>query len=137
MRDTGNLRHIGKVVAKASFLAPIGSPGEFNIAAPIGIRVRDAGTLSVDATFQPSDCKSRRNIVTCKSSDRRFNLRVKPFRPRDNSGLQILTFTLKALTIGPSFQAPLSIQLQHGAGISRTGSIATCQTATGLLRCAP
>jgi hypothetical protein len=137
VRDSGNLRHNGKVVAKASFLAPIGSPGEFGIAGPIGIRVRDAGTLAVDAIFQPSDCKSRRNIVTCKSSDRRFNLRVKPFRPRDQSGLQILNFTLKTLSIGPSFQAPLSIQLQHGAGISRTGSIATCETAAGLLRCAP
>ncbi|MBY0277447.1 right-handed parallel beta-helix repeat-containing protein [Candidatus Binatia bacterium] len=137
VRDTGGLRHNGKVVAKASFLAPIGSPGELNVAAPIALRVRDGGTLAVDATFQPADCKSRRNIVTCKSSDRRYNLRVKPFRPRDNSGLQILNFTLKALSIGPSFQAPLSIQLRHGAGISRTGSITTCQTAPGLLRCAP
>lgn len=137
VRDSGNLRHNGKVVAKASFLAPTGSPGELTIANPIGIRVRDGGTLAVDATFQPADCKSRRSIVTCKSADRRFNLRVKPFRPRDNSGLQILTITLKGLSIGPSFQAPLSIQLQHGAGISRTGSIAACQTAPGLLRCAP
>jgi hypothetical protein len=137
VRDSGNLRHNGKVVAKASFLAPTGSPGAFDISGPIGIRVRDGGTLAVDATFLPADCKSRRGIVTCKSADRRFNLRVKPFRPRDNSGLQILTVTLKGLSIGPSFQAPLSIQLQHGAGISRTGSIATCQTAPGLLRCAP
>lgn len=137
VRDTGNLRRNGKVVAKASFLAPIGSPGQFDISAPISLRVRDGGTLAVDVTFQPADCKSRRNIVTCKSADRRFNLRVKPFRPRDNSGLQILNFTLKALPIGPSFQVPLSIQLQHGAGITRTGSITTCQTSAGLLRCAP
>jgi hypothetical protein len=137
VRDTGNLRHNGKIVAKASFLAPIGSPSQFDITGPIAIRVRDGGTLAVDATFAIADCKSRRNIVTCKSSDRRFNLRVKPFRPRDNSGLQILNFTLKSLQIGPSFQAPLTVQLQHGAGISRTGSIATCQTATGLLRCSP
>ena len=137
VRDSGNQRHNGKVVAKASFLAPTGSPGQFDISRPIGIRVRDGGSLAVDASFQPADCKARRGIVTCKSADRRFNLRVKPFRPRDNTGLQILTFTLKALEIGPAFQAPLSIQLQHGAGISRTGSIATCETAPGLLRCAP
>jgi len=137
VRNTGNARYTRKVVAKASFLAPTGSPSQFDISAPITVRVRDGGTLAVDATFQTAVCKSRRGIVSCKSPDRRFNLRVKPFRPRDNSGLQILTVTLRGLDTGPSFLAPLSIQLQHGAGISRTGSIASCQTAPGLLRCAP
>ena len=98
-------------------------------------RGADGGSLAVDAPFLLAECSTRRNITTCKSADRRFNLRVKPFRPRDTSGIQILTFTLKGLDIGPSFQAPVTVLLRHGAGISRTGSMSSCVTAPGLLRC--
>jgi len=135
VRNTGNLRDNGKVVAKGSFIAPIGSSNEFNVSGAISIAVRDGGSLAVDAPFLLAECSTRRNITTCKSADRRFNLRVKPFRPRDTSGLQILTFTLKGLDIGPSFQAPVTVLLRHGAGISRTGGISSCVTAPGLLRC--
>lgn len=135
VRNTGNLRDNGKVVLKGSFIAPIGEPNQFDVSGPISIRVQDGGSLDVDAAFLLAECKSRRNIITCKSTDRRFNLRVKPFRPRDASGQQILNVTLKGLDIGPSFQGPLSVRLRHGAGISRNGSIASCVTAPGLLRC--
>lgn len=135
VRNKGTARKNGKVVVKGSFLAPIGSPNQFDLSGPISLRVQDGGSLLVEAPFQLAECKSRRNIVTCKSADRRFNLRVKPFRPRDNSGLQILNFTLKGLDIGPTFQAPLSVLVRHGAGISRNGSIGSCQTKPGLLRC--
>jgi len=135
IRNTGDQRKNGKIVVKGSFVAPIGSPNQFDVSAPISILTRDGGTLSFEAPFLLGECKSRRNIVTCKSADRRFNLRVKPFRPRDLSGTQILTFTLKNLDIGPAFQSPVTILLRHGAGISRTGSIASCKTAPGLLRC--
>jgi nitrous oxidase accessory protein NosD len=135
VRNSGNLRKNGKVVVKATFIAPIGSPHQFDLSGPISILVRDGGDLAVDAAFLSAECKSRRNIVTCKSADRRFSLRVKPFRPRDNTGQQILNATLKGLDIGPSFEAPVTVLLRHGAGISRTGSISGCKTAPGLLRC--
>ncbi|MEW6271425.1 MAG: hypothetical protein AB1689_19260 [Thermodesulfobacteriota bacterium] len=133
--DRGGARPSGKVVVKGSFIAPIGSPEEFNALNPIGIQVFDGGSLAVDAPFLLTECSQRRSIITCKSADRRFNLRVKPFRPRDLTGKQILTFTLSKLDIGPSFQGPVTVVLRHGGQITRTGSMSSCVTAPGLLRC--
>jgi nitrous oxidase accessory protein NosD len=135
VRNTGNLRDNGKIVVKASFLAPIGSSEEFNASHPISVLVRDGGSLSVEAAFDLAECGQRRSIITCKSSDRRFNLRVKPFRPRDTTGKQIMNLTLRGLDIGPSFQGPVTVVVRHGDGITRSGAIASCVTAPGLLRC--
>jgi len=114
--------------------------GEFLVAlnAPMqALLPGDAGGLAVDAAFLLEECKERRGIVSCRSTDRRYNLRAKPFRPREGTGKQIVTIALNGLDIGPSFQAPVTVQLRHGAGIVRTGSIATCKTAPGALRCFP
>ncbi len=135
--NRGRARDNGKVVVKASFIAPPGSGEELDVSAPIIIQVRDGGSLAVDAPFQLGECKERRGIVTCRSTDRRYNMRVKPFRPRAGTGKQIVTFSLNQLDIGPSFTPPVTVQLRHGAGIVRTGSIATCKTAPGALRCNP
>jgi hypothetical protein len=89
----------------------------------------------VDASFGPAGCTMRRSIVTCKSTDRRFNMRVKPFRPRDSTGKQVVAFTLKGLDIGPNFVGPITVTLRHGAGIVRSGSIASCESKPNLLRC--
>lgn len=135
VRNSGTNRANGKIVVKATFVAPTGSPGQFDVSAPISVLVTDGGSLSFNAAFQLAECTSRRGIVTCKSADRRFNMRVKPFRPRDTAGQQIMMLTLRNLDIGPTFQAPVTVLLRHGNGITRTGSIATCKTAPGLLRC--
>lgn len=135
--NRGRARDNGKVVVKASFVAPIGSGEELDLSAPITIQVRDGDGLAVDASFLLEECKDRRGIITCRSTDRRYNLRVKPFRPREATGKQIVTFSLNQLDIGPTFVAPVTVQLRHGAGIVRTGTIATCKSGRGTLRCNP
>ena len=133
--DTGGARRNGRVVVKGSFVAPSGSDGEFDVSGPISLSVLDGGTLVVDAPFGPGECTSRRRIVTCKSADRRFNLRVKPFRPSDVTGKQVMSFTLRGLDIGPTFAAPITVRLRHGDGVLRTGSKASCEARPNLLRC--
>lgn len=133
--NTGGGRLNGKVVVKGSFVAPSTSPDRFDLSGPISVSVRDAGTLVVDAPFATGECSMRRNIITCKSADRRFNMRVKPFRPRDNTGKQVMVFTLRGLSIGPTFVGPVTVTLRHGAGTVRTGSKATCEARPNLLRC--
>lgn len=133
--DTGGARRNGRVVVKSSFIAPVGSPEQFDVSGPISLSVRDGGTLVVDAPFASGECSMRRNIVTCKSADRQFNMRVKPFRPRDNTGKQVMSFTLRSLDIGPTFVGPVTVTLRHGSGIVRTGSKASCEAKPNLLRC--
>jgi len=133
--DTGGARRNGRVVVKGSFTALAGSPEQFDVSGPISLSVRDAGTLVVDAPFAAGECSMRRNIVTCKSANRQFNLRVKPFRPRDNTGKQVMSLTLRSLDIGPSFVGPVTVTLRHGGGIVRSGSKATCESKPNLLRC--
>jgi len=133
--DTGGARRNGRVVVKGSFVALPNTPEQFDVSGPISLSVRDGGTLIVDAPFASGECTSRRNIVTCKSADRRFNMRVKPFRPRDATGKQVMSLTLRNLDIGPTFTAPITVTLRHGPGVIRTGSKATCEAKPNLLRC--
>jgi hypothetical protein len=103
----------------------------------IGIRVTDAGSLSVTQVWAPADCTTKANgRILCKSPDRRHRLTAKPLKATPTS--MSFKATLRRLALSAPFTAPVTVDLSEGGivtGIDHVGSLASCTTTSSGLQC--
>ena len=105
----------------------------FGVSEGLGVHVGDAGSLALDETFVPSECKGSHGNVKCKKSDdpsTQAKLRGKGGTVRFNVRLG-----KRAIDAVPT--APVTATLTTDGAIDRVGSMATCKTTAVAARCTP
>ena len=132
-RDSSSTSDNGRVMLRGDFLT--NPPADvFDADSGIGLRVQDGLALDRTISWTGGDCRRSNNgAVKCRNVDGTTQGKFIPLRA--TPALFRFRVTLRRLDIAAPFQAPVGVTLSHGAGVVRTGAIASCASSNAGLKC--